>query len=580
MRVSRRNENRRMRRRQRRTAVGRLGIWILSTLMILTACAPVGGGVGPRGDAPAQAPPNPDENRTLVFATRHEPVYIAKRGLQSTAPGSTGPALFDAGLTQTAGQGTPTELQLAEAFPELNTDTWKVLPDGKMETVWRLRPNLTWHDGTPLIAEDFAFGYQVYRLPQFDGARLAGGFIEDVTAPDARTVVIHFKSPYPTATEDDGTVPALPRHILASSFEQLDSDAFAALPHWSSEFIGLGPYRLDAWEPGAFIESVAFPEYVFGKPKIGQLKLIWVGDVNTLVASVLAGGIQYLDSTLLEFEQALVLKRGWVSDGQGTLAYNPTKIRYVQIQYKEEYASPVAIQDLRVRQALAHAIDKQALIGAMIDGEPGQADTFLSPISPYFSDLDKVLRKYALDLRRSEQLMTEAGFTKDASGVYAQAGDRFTPELAAFAGQGEKEALILQDSWKRGGVDTSLRVITTAQRRDLELVSTYPAFRIEQTNADRPGVHHSTSGCARAERAWVGSNRGCFSDAEYDRLWQTFQTVLDKNERANAHIQAMQLLSETVAGLPLYYGYLITGFSSDLVGPTYGHTNIHDWRFT
>ena len=110
-------------------------------------------------------------------------------------------------------------------------------------------------------------------------------------------------------------------------------------------------------------------------------------------------------------------------------------------------------------------------------------------------------------------------------------------------------------------------------------MSTYPAFRIEQTNADQPGVHHATSGCARAERAWVGSNRGCFSDPEYDRLWNTFLTALDKNERNAAHVQAMKLLSEKVAGMPLYYGYLITGFSSGLVGPKYGYTNIHEWYY-
>jgi peptide/nickel transport system substrate-binding protein len=552
-------------------------LWLVLVSLIVGACSPGPSALRSENQEPTVT--SQDDNRTLVFATRNEPVYISKRGLQSTAPGSTGPALFDAGLAQSAGQGMPTELQLAEAYPQLGTESWTVQADGRMQTSWRLRPNLTWHDGAPLTADDFVFGFQVYRLPQFDGARLAGGFIEDVTAPDPRTVVIHWKSPYPTAAEDDGTVPALPRHILAASFDRLDSDAFASLPYWTDEFVGLGPYRLEHREPGSYLEGVAFDDYVFGKPKIGHLKLIWVADANTLVANVLFGAVQYIDATALEFEQALVLKRQWVTSGEGTIAYNPTKIRYVQIQYKPEYASPPPIQDVRVRQALAHAIDKQALVDAMIDGEPGQADTFLSPLSPYFSELDRVLARYPLDLRRSEQLMTDAGFTRDGAGSYVQGGARFTPELAAFSGQGEKEALILHDSWKNAGVETPLRTITPAQQRDLELVSTYPAFRIEQTNADQPGVHHATSGCARAERAWVGSNRGCFSDPEYDRLWNTFQTALDKGERASAHVKAMRLLSEKVAGMPLYYGYLITGFSSALLGPTYGYTNISEWRF-
>jgi ABC-type transport system substrate-binding protein len=175
--------------------------------------------------------------------------------------------------------------------------------------------------------------------------------------------------------------------------------------------------------------------------------------------------------------------------------------------------------------------------------------------------------------------MNEAGLQKDSAGFFGQGGVRFVPEIAAFAGQGEREALLLQDSWKRAGVETTLRTITPVQQRDLELVSTYPAFRIEQTNADSPGVHHATSGCARAERAWVGSNRGCFSDPEYDRLWNTYLTALDASERVNAHTEAMKLLSEKVAGMPLYYGYLITGFPASLAGPKYGYTDIQSWRF-
>ena len=207
------------------------------------------------------------------------------------------------------------------------------------------------------------------------------------------------------------------------------------------------------------------------------------------------------------------------------------------------------------------------------------ADTFLSSTSDYFPELDTVLAKYPLDLRRTEQLLNDAGFARDGEGSYGQGGVRFTPQLAAFSGQGEREALILGDGWRRAGIETPIRVITTAQRNDLGLISTYPALRIEQTDADRPGIHHSSAGCARAERLWVGSNRGCFLDAEYDRLYNIFLTALDSGERTRAHIQALKLLSDNVAGIPLYYGYLVTASTANLVGPRYGHTNIHEWRW-
>ena len=64
--------------------------------------------------------------------------------------------LFNASLSLMDSKGT-IRPYLAEALPQLNTDTWKVLPDGRMETTYRLRSNLTWHDGQPLAADDFVF---------------------------------------------------------------------------------------------------------------------------------------------------------------------------------------------------------------------------------------------------------------------------------------------------------------------------------------------------------------------------------------------------------------------------------------
>src|SRR5581483_2355419 len=158
---------------------------------------------------------------------------------------------------------------LAEALPKLNTDTWQVLPDGRMQTTYHLRPNLTWHDGTALSADDFVFAWGVYSTPEFGVSRTGAlGMMEDVLAPDPRTVVIHWKQPYPDAyTFGDlsGTAgfQALPRHILDSQFGGLDPVAFAGLPFWTAEYVGLGPYRVADWEPGTSIEGEAFDGYVF-----------------------------------------------------------------------------------------------------------------------------------------------------------------------------------------------------------------------------------------------------------------------------------------------------------------------------
>ena len=102
-----------------------------------------------------------------------------------------------------------------------------------METIFRLRPNLAWHDGRPLVGEDFVFAWQVYATPSF-GVSSTGGFkfVEETLAPDSQTVVIRWKQTYPDAVFDIDVLPPLPRHILELPYQQLSPEAFMALPFW------------------------------------------------------------------------------------------------------------------------------------------------------------------------------------------------------------------------------------------------------------------------------------------------------------------------------------------------------------
>src|SRR5439155_20179268 len=86
---------------------------------------------------------------------------------------------------------------LAQSLPQLNTDTWTVSPDGRMTTTWTLRPNLIWHDGTPLTSDDFVFAFRVYAKPDLGAAQSTPiKQIESIEAPDPRTVVIRWRQLY------------------------------------------------------------------------------------------------------------------------------------------------------------------------------------------------------------------------------------------------------------------------------------------------------------------------------------------------------------------------------------------------
>ena len=109
-----------------------------------TSSAP--SGVPSAGQSPGTRP-----SRTLVMAGRSEIPSLQSKPIRSFGLTSgTTVRLFNAGLSLRDAQGNY-QPYLAEALPQLNTDSRQVFPDGRMQTTYRLRPNLVWHDGTPLM---------------------------------------------------------------------------------------------------------------------------------------------------------------------------------------------------------------------------------------------------------------------------------------------------------------------------------------------------------------------------------------------------------------------------------------------
>src|SRR5207249_4849775 len=107
--------------------------------------------------------------------------------------------------------------QLSETLPSTDNGLWRLFPDGRMETVWKIRPNAAWHDGTPLSADDLAFTFMVvsdkrisvFRNPAYD-------FVESVDVVDPSTVVVRWKQPFIDADVmfSPSLAMPMPKHLL------------------------------------------------------------------------------------------------------------------------------------------------------------------------------------------------------------------------------------------------------------------------------------------------------------------------------------------------------------------------------
>jgi peptide/nickel transport system substrate-binding protein len=559
-------------------------VLLLVLVAVLVGCA------APAAQPTTSAPEAMRLPTVLSMVINTEVSNLAMKAVGPTSPART-TRLFNAGLTIVDAQ-TNVLPYLATELPQLNTSSWQVLPDGGMETTWRLRPGLTWHDSQPLTAEDFAFAFQVYRAPTLSGVFTSRPqtLIEQVLAPDPQTVRIVWNAPFLHTGE--GLEP-LPRALLAESYAALEQDpvgqrdAFMAQRFWTSDYVGAGPFRLTSWEPASHIEAAAFAGHALGRPKVDRLVLRFINNANTALASIMGGQTHVLMNNVIGFEHAMVLQReaGFNdAEARGKLLFLSTATTTAVTQHRPEYQQTPALHDPRVRKAIAHATDKEGIVEALFESQVPVPHTFVSREAPYYAEVERVITKYAYDPRRTEQIMADTGFVKDRDGFFSSPnGERLQPALWNSAGA-EREQLhaIMLNSWQRAGIAAQPMIMSAALERDQQARATFPGVLVHSIGL---GEASSASSLASEEIAtpanrWNGSNRGGWTNPEYELLWERFNTTLNRPEQVQAFVQMMKLQSEQLPNYPLSNFLTVTAHVSALKGPQGDspNWNIHTWE--
>jgi peptide/nickel transport system substrate-binding protein len=527
-------------------------------------------------------------SRTLVMAINTEVGNLSPKAEAPTNPDRT-TRLFNAELSILDPQGNARPY-LAEVLPQLNTASWQVFPDGRMETTWMLREGLTWQDGAPLTAEDFVFAHQVYRAPE-----LAGFFkprpqniIEQVVAVDQRTVRLSWRSPYFHQGEE---LSPLPRHVLSEAFAAFEQDpvgqrdAFQSLRFWTVEYVGAGPYRLTGWEPASHLEGTAFDGHALGKPKIDRIELRFINNNNTVLANVMAGEVHVALALALRFEHAMTLRdQAGYNDRErkGRLIFSPQSVNTIAFQHRPEFQKSPGLLDARVRKAIAHATDVESINERLYEGHSPSPTSFVKPTATYYADVERAVTKYPYDPRRTEQLMAEAGYTKGRDGLFVDPrGQRFQPDFWSNAdGQHRIIAAIVADNWQRAGIDAQPYLMSQAFILELEAISTYPGSIQETSGAEGIDRLDGTRISSPANR-WRASNRSGWSNPDFDLQLERFTSALDVAERNRAMVEMMKIHSEHLPNFPLNFNLQVIAHTALLQGPQQEvrSWNVHEWEW-
>jgi len=444
---------------------------------------------------------------------------------------------------------------LARELPSESKGTFKINPDGSVLTVYKLKSGLTWHDGKPLTAKDFVLGWKVMNDPKVPwrgtpGSRMASS----VTASDDLTVVIHWKRLHWSAA-GLGMVDLapLPSHVLEESYGSGDYDVFIKLPYWNRRFVGAGPYRLAEWGGGDQITLEAFPGYALGRPRIERIVYRFVPDRNTTLVEVLSNQVDVSLNSALGFEQAVIAQQQWEAQGKGKVYFSPNSWVGVIPNPAHEW-----FKDIRVRQALLHAIDRQKIVQTLFGGKLQVAHFMMSPKDPAFQDAYRRAAKYEYDPEKAKQLLMQAGWKPGADGVLVNGkGERFSVEGVTEAGNKELEHVQAATIayWKSIGMEVQIKNLSRRQLGDEKYRANPGTLQWrERNNSDEYYYTQlSSANIPKAEDRYSGQNSGGWNNPRADEITERLEQILLQPGARPLKAELMRLLSQELPWLPLYY---------------------------
>ncbi len=561
---------------------------LVIAVVLVTACAPSPAqtpGAGPASDRPSglQGP------KVVTVAINEDPPSFWEVAVGGGGNGG-GRALLPAVnqfLAIVGADGTPHPRLLAE-LPSIERGTWRVAADGSMETVWRIRPDARWHDGTPFTPDDVIFSVELNRDPEVPNSNRAGvAPIVRMEATNGTDVLVTWSQIYPFADRlADRELMPVPKHLLEATYRE-SKEALINRSYWNVDYVGLGPYRIGRWERGSFMELTAFDGYFLGRPKIDTIRVQFIADENTLVANLLSRTVQAaLPPGGGSFEPLDMVRRDWEASGYGTALSNSEFWTFIETQKRNP--QPADLNDPRVRRGMLHALDRASIVSVLY-GERGiVGDSWLHPDSPRYGRLSSAITRYSYDPRRASELLAEAGWRPGSDGVLEKDGQRFNLKVRVTSD--ERIGLIFIDNWRAVGIAGEVDELSLQAQRDRMLRATFTGVDGTSNPMTLLAVQRrfSTSSIPTQDNAWTGVNRGGYSNPEWDALAEAALVALEESRQLEIEERLLRIMTNDLPGLPLTYNIQLTPVGGGLTGVErirgVPHTgtilyawNIHEW---
>ncbi len=322
-------------------------------------------------------------------------------------PGHLNPAITTSGATHAASEllynGLLGRDERGEPLPEL-AESWQVEQGGAVYR-FRLRDGVKWHDGMPFTASDVKFTFEEVLLKFHARTRASmGGLLAGVEAPDDRTVVFRFKQPYaPLLYQLDATeAPIIARHVYQGTDPQTNQA--------NSNPIGTGPFKFVSYTKGTEIRLARNPAYFKpGLPHLDGLVMRIIPDRSVQVLALENGEVDFLWE-LPGPQQGRI--QGDSRFRTARTGYNPGGSNCIMTM-SFNLERPI-LKEIRVRQAVAHAIDRQPFLAQILFGEGKVATAPISSEIPWAHAGGLGMPRP--DRGEAEKLLEAVGWRKEGEG--------------------------------------------------------------------------------------------------------------------------------------------------------------------
>ncbi|MEI2415354.1 ABC transporter substrate-binding protein [Orrella sp. JC864] len=386
-----------------------------------------------------------------------------------------------------------------------------------------LREGVRFHSGAPFTADDVVYTYQ-WVLDAESGTRASGAlsrWLDRVEKTGPMQVRFHLKAVYPLALRDMARRIPIRRNGAYEAGGKPDRGAQALKPD------GLGPYRVESFEPGQRAVLQRFEDYYAdspkGRPAIGRIVARTLPDWGTQQAELMSGGVNWAYDMPLDVAQSMA------ATGRIRHTAGPSLRMSFVVLDAAGVSGPSVLNDLRVRRAVNHAINREAISKFLVGGVSQALHTACHPAQ---FGCDQDVMAYPYDPERARALLKEAGYKGQPIDLWA-----YRERSVAEAVAADLTAAGLRVNLRYG------QLASLDQARAAGRIQAYIGSWANGGTAD-------TAMIARVH--FADTDRNMARDAQVEDLVMRAERTNDPQARAQAYSQALGIIAEQAYWAPLF----------------------------